>query len=98
MEQHCLVQMIKLGCIIMSMAEHFYHHPESSTMIIRLLYSWWRKSVENENFDVEAFHADYAYTIDGGNIAEIEYENFNAFKVVEITGKVFILEVLKCDD
>lgn len=28
-------------------------------------------------FDVEGFCADYAYTIDGGAIGEIEYENFN---------------------
>lgn len=29
-------------------------------------------------FDVEAFQADYAYTVDGGGIGEISYENFNA--------------------
>ena len=29
-------------------------------------------------FDVEAFGADYAYTVDGGAVGEIEYENFNA--------------------
>lgn len=29
-------------------------------------------------FDVEAFGADYAYTIDGGPVGELEYENFNA--------------------
>ena len=29
-------------------------------------------------FDVEGFGADYAYTVDGGAIGEIEYENFNA--------------------
>ena len=31
-----------------------------------------------EYFDVERFGADFAYTIDGGEIGEIEYENFNA--------------------
>lgn len=31
-----------------------------------------------DNFDVEAFGADYAYTIDGGELGELEYENFNA--------------------
>ena len=31
-----------------------------------------------ELFDVEKFAADYAYTVDGGTIGEIEYENFNA--------------------
>lgn len=29
-------------------------------------------------FDVENFGADYAYTVDGGEIGELEYENFNA--------------------
>jgi tripeptide aminopeptidase len=29
-------------------------------------------------FDVEAFGADWAYTVDGGPIGELEYENFNA--------------------
>jgi len=29
-------------------------------------------------FDVENFGADYAYTVDGGALGEIEYENFNA--------------------
>lgn len=31
-----------------------------------------------EHFDVEGFHADFAYTVDGGGIDEICYENFNA--------------------
>lgn len=29
-------------------------------------------------FDVEGFGADYAYTVDGGSLGELEYENFNA--------------------
>lgn len=38
-------------------------------------------------FDVENFGADYAYTVDGGAMGEIEYENFNAATAsVEITG------------
>ncbi len=31
-----------------------------------------------DRFDVEKFGADYAYTVDGGLIGELEYENFNA--------------------
>ncbi len=31
-----------------------------------------------DRFDVERFGADYAYTVDGGAIGELEYENFNA--------------------
>ena len=38
-------------------------------------------------FDVKGFGADYAYTVDGGAIGEMEYENFNAAgAVVEING------------
>src|SRR5699024_2949196 len=39
-------------------------------------------------FDVEGFGADFAYTIDGGPLGELEYENFNAASVkIEIQGK-----------
>jgi tripeptide aminopeptidase len=31
-----------------------------------------------DHFDVEKFGADLAYTVDGGEIGELEYENFNA--------------------
>ena len=31
-----------------------------------------------DHFDVAAFGADYAYTVDGGMLGELEYENFNA--------------------
>ena len=38
-------------------------------------------------FDVEGFGADYAYTVDGGAVGELEYENFNAASAkVEFTG------------
>ena len=38
-------------------------------------------------FDVAGFGADYAYTVDGGSIGELEYENFNAAGAkVEIFG------------
>lgn len=39
-------------------------------------------------FDVEKFGADYAYTLDGGGLGEIEYENFNAASaVVKVHGR-----------
>ena len=39
-------------------------------------------------FDVDKFKADFAYTVDGGEIGELEYENFNAASVnVKIIGK-----------
>ncbi len=41
-----------------------------------------------DRFDVEKFGADFAFTMDGGDMGELEYENFNAAKaVVTITGK-----------
>lgn len=33
-------------------------------------------------FDISRFGADYAYTVDGGDVGEIEYENFNAASAV----------------
>lgn len=40
-----------------------------------------------ENFSVKDFGADYAYTMDGGAIGELEYENFNAAGAkIEIQG------------
>ena len=40
-----------------------------------------------DHFDVEKFGADYAYTVDGGPLGELEYENFNAAAaVVKLAG------------
>ena len=39
-------------------------------------------------FDVDGFGAEYAYTLDGGGLGEIEYENFNAASaVVKVNGR-----------
>ena len=39
-------------------------------------------------FNVEGFNTDFAYTVDGGEIGELEYENFNASSVdIKIIGK-----------
>lgn len=40
-----------------------------------------------DNFDIKKFGADFAYTVDGGDVCEIEFENFNAADVrIMITG------------
>lgn len=40
-------------------------------------------------FDVATFGADYAYTMDGSTIGELEYENFNAAEaIISIQGKI----------
>lgn len=41
-----------------------------------------------ENFDLELFDSDYAYTVDGGDINVIAFENFNATEaILKIRGK-----------
>lgn len=41
-----------------------------------------------DRFDVERFNADFAYTIDGGPLGELQYETFNAAEVkITVTGK-----------
>ncbi len=41
-----------------------------------------------DRFDIRGFGADYAYTVDGGALGELEYENFNAASAkIEIRGK-----------
>ncbi|MGI1660305.1 MAG: peptidase T [Desulfitobacterium sp.] len=41
-----------------------------------------------DHFDVAGFGADFAYTVDGGPIGELEYENFNAAKaIVKVKGR-----------
>ncbi|MFV0506450.1 MAG: peptidase T [Bacteroidales bacterium] len=42
-----------------------------------------------DHFDVQRFGADFAFTIDGGQIGELEYENFNAAGAkIEIDGRI----------
>ena len=75
--------------VIMQMAEYILTHPEFKHNDIQIAFTPDEEVGRGtEHFDVERFHADYAYTVDGGDISEIEYENFNAFSaVVEVTGK-----------
>ena len=41
-----------------------------------------------DHFDVTAFGADFAYTVDGGGLGELQYESFNAARAyITITGK-----------
>ncbi|MDC9597843.1 peptidase T [Xenorhabdus anantnagensis] len=44
---------------------------------------------EAHYFDIEAFGAEWAYTIDGGGVGELEFENFNAASVtIKIVGNM----------
>ena len=64
---------------IMAMAEHFLTHPECSHGKIRIGFTPDEEiGCGADYFDVALFGADYAYTVDGGALGELEYENFNA--------------------
>jgi tripeptide aminopeptidase len=64
---------------IVSAMEHLIQHPEIKHGKIRVGFTPDEEIGEGAGlFDVEKFGADFAYTIDGGEIGELEYENFNA--------------------
>lgn len=64
---------------IMNMAEYFLTHPELKHGKIRIGFTPDEEiGAGPDYFDVKLFGADYAYTVDGGSLGEIEYENFNA--------------------
>lgn len=64
---------------IMAMAEYFLRHPECPHGKLRLGFTPDEEVGRGADyFDVELFGADYAYTVDGGALGELEYENFNA--------------------
>lgn len=64
---------------IMAMAEYLLQHPEVSHGKIRIGFTPDEEvGAGADYFDVKLFGADFAYTVDGGRIGELEYENFNA--------------------
>lgn len=64
---------------IMTLAEYLLTHPEIPHGKIRIGFTPDEEVGDGvEYFDVEGFGADFAYTVDGGELGELEYENFNA--------------------
>ena len=64
---------------IMTAAEYLLAHPEVPHGRIRLGFTPDEEIGRGVDFfDVAAFGADFAYTVDGGFEGELEYENFNA--------------------
>lgn len=64
---------------ILTAAEYMIQHPEIAHGPIRIGFTPDEEVGRGtEHFDVKAFGADFAYTMDGSAIGEIEYENFNA--------------------
>lgn len=64
---------------IMTAMEYLITHPEIKHGKIRVAFTPDEEIGRGpERFDVEAFGAKYAYTVDGGPLGELEYESFNA--------------------
>ncbi|MBM3403948.1 MAG: peptidase T [Bacteroidetes bacterium] len=64
---------------IMALVEYLAAHPEIEHGAIRVAFTPDEEVGRGVDFfDVKKFGADLAYTIDGGGMGEIEYENFNA--------------------
>ena len=64
---------------IITAMEYLIQHPEIKHGKVRVGFTPDEEIGRGADyFDVKAFGADYAYTMDGGAIGELEYENFNA--------------------
>lgn len=74
---------------IMDALEYMVNHPEFMHGTIKVAFTPDEEtSYGIEHFDVDTFGADFAYTVDGGELGEMEYENFNAARAyVTIHGK-----------
>ena len=77
-------------CEIVSAMEYLIQHPDIKHGKIRVGFTPDEEIGRGAHkFDVEKFGADWAYTMDGSQIGELEYENFNAAGVVvKVKGKI----------
>ena len=67
-----------VAAIVASM-QYLKDHPEIKHGKIRIAFTPDEEIGQGaDHFDVEKFGCDWGYTIDGGQIGELEYENFNA--------------------
>ncbi|HYE80710.1 MAG TPA: peptidase T [Clostridia bacterium] len=74
---------------IITAMEHLLEHQEIPHGMIRIAFTPDEEIARGTDyFDVEKFNADFAYTIDGGKLGELEYENFNGARAdVVINGR-----------
>ena len=64
---------------IVTAMEYLIQHPEIKHGKVRIGFTPDEEIGQGaDHFDVTAFGADFAYTMDGGTIGELEFENFNA--------------------
>ena len=78
---------VKAGiAAIMNAVEYFINNPQIKHGDIKIAFTPDEEiGTGCDSFDVETFNADFAYTIDGGRLGELEYESFNAAEA-----KIFI--------
>lgn len=74
---------------IMTAMEYFIQHPEISHGKVRVAFGPDEEIGRGaDHFDAEGFGADFAYTMDGGPLGELQYESFNAAQAeLRITGR-----------
>lgn len=74
---------------ILTAMDYLKNHPEIPHGKIRIAFTPDEEVGHGvDYFDVKAFGADFAYTIDGGELGELQYENFNAARAtIQIEGK-----------
>jgi len=75
---------------IVTAMEYLITHPEIKHGEIRVCFTPDEEVGKGADlFDVKKFNADWAYTIDGSDVGELEFENFNAaFAKVIVQGKI----------
>ena len=72
---------------IITAVDYLKRHPEITHGKIRIAFNPDEEiGLGAHKFDVKRFAADWAYTMDGGEIGELEFENFNA-AVAKVTFK-----------
>ena len=65
--------------IIMNMAEYIMNHPEIEHGYIGIAFTCDEEVGRGaDNFDLDTFKCDYAYTVDGGELGDMSYECFHA--------------------
>lgn len=70
-------------CEIVSAMEYLLQHPEIKHGKIRICFTPDEEIGRGaHHFDVAKFGAEWAYTMDGSQIGELEYENFNAARAI----------------
>jgi tripeptide aminopeptidase len=74
---------------IMTAMEFLVEHPEINHGVVRVSFTVDEEIGRGaDKFEVNDFGAEYAYTVDGGQLGELEYENFNAaLAIVKIQGR-----------